>query len=265
MDETCSLEDAARVMGIGPIQALQIIDDHPDIFSDVDTHVNTSNVRVSVSSLQAFKRLYEDACSFKEIANRLGVSIKRIQKVKETPGTGFLERSFCSQQTCPESGKLMIQRKFPKKDAEEFIEYCETRSIFKFMQPSAKERTFTYAGLKKEDIICGSKAYRFKDAVEDGLNPQKYKYSDIAPGEYIGKLVFKIWGRTSTIHCCFILENDEFIRLTAFRPRATPWRGYTPQDGKVDFSEAGIEGTKYKITTGLTKRGLVSFLSATLF
>ena len=265
MDETCSLEDAARVMGIGPIQALQIIDDHADIFSDIDTNVNTSNVRVSVSSLQAFKRLYEDAYSFREIANRLGVSIKRIQKVKETPGTGFLERSFCSQQTCPESGKLLTQRKFPKKDAEEFIEYCETRSIFKFMQPSVKEKTFTYAGLKKEDIICGSKAYRFKDAVEDGLNPQKYKYSDIAPGEYIGKLVFKIWGRTSTIHCCFILENNEFIRLTAFRPRATPWRGYTPQDGKVDFSEAGIEGTRYKITTGLTKRGLVSFLSATLF
>jgi hypothetical protein len=100
--------------------------------------------------------------------------------------------------------------------------------------------------------------------VQDGLNPQKYKYSDIAPREYIGKLVFKIWGRKSIIQCFFVLENNELIRLTAFRPHATPWRGYTPQDGKVDFSEAGIEGTRYKITTGLTKRGIVSFVSATV-
>nr|WP_319491102.1 hypothetical protein [uncultured Desulfobacter sp.] len=263
MNETCSLEEAALVIGVGSIQVLQIIDTHADIFSEVDTSASMPNINVPVSSLQAFESLYTDAYSFSEIANRLGVSIKRIQKITSTPGTNFLGRSFCAQQTCPESGKLLIQRKFPKKDAEEFIEYCETRSIFKFMQPRVGEKTFTYAALKKEDVICGSKAYRFKDAVEDGLNPQKYKYSDIAPMEYIGKLVFKIWGRTSSIHCFFILETNELIRLTAFRPRATPWRGYTPQDGKVDFSEPGIEGTRYRITTGLTKREIVSFVSAT--
>lgn len=106
-----------------------------------------------------------------------------------------------------------------------------------------KVKAFTYATLKKEDIICASEAYRFKDAAQDGLNPQKYKSSDIAPGEYIGKLVFKVWGRRSIIQCFFVLENDEFIRLTAFRPHATPWRGYTPRDGKMDFSETSIEGT----------------------
>ena len=264
MSETCSLEDAALVLGVGSIQVLQIINNHADIFSEVDTRADTPNVRVPVSSLQAFKSLYKDAYSFNEIANRLGVSIKRIQKIKNTPGTNFLERSFCSQQTCPESGKLLIQRKFPKKDAEAFIAYCETRSIFKFMQPGVKEKVFTYTAIEKEDVVCASKAYRFKDAVQDGLNPQKYKYTDIAPMAYLGKLVFKIWGRKSIIQCFFVLENNELIRLTAFRPRATPWRGYTPQDGKVDFSEAGIEGTRYRITTGLTKRGFVSFLSATV-
>ncbi len=262
MKETCSLEDAAVVIGVGPNQVFKIIDNHPDIFSVVETKANTQNISVSVSSLQAFKSLYKDAYSFTEIANRLGVSIKRIQKVKSTPGTNFLERSFCSQQTCPKSGRPSIKRNFPKEDAEEFIEYCETRSIFKIMQPSVKVKAFTYATLKKEDIICASKAYRFKDAAQDGLNPQRYKSSDIAPGEYIGKLVFKVWGRKSIIQCFFVLENNEFIRLTAFRPHATPWRGYTPRDGKVDFSEAGIEGTQYKITTGLTERGVVSFLSA---
>jgi hypothetical protein len=261
MKETCSLEDAALVIGVGPNQVIQIIDNHPDIFSVVDTRA-TPNISVSVSSLQAFKRLYKEAYSFIEIANRLGVSIKRIQKVKSTPGTRFLERSFCSQQTCPKSGRPSVQRNFPRKDAEEFIKYCETRSIFKFMQPSVKVKAFTYATLVKEDIICASEAYRFKDAVQDGLNPQKYKSSDIAPGEYIGKLVFKVWGRKSIIQCFFVLKNDEFIRLTAFRPHATPWRGYTPRDGKLDFSEASIEGTRYKITTGLTERGTVSFLSA---
>lgn len=262
MKKICSLEDAALVIGVGPSQVLKIMDDHPGIFSGADTSANTPNTSVSVSSLQAFKNLYKDAYSFVEIANRLGVSIKRIQKVKSTPGISFLERSFCSQQTCSKSGRPSIQRIFPKKDAEDFIEYCETRSIFKFMQPSVKVKAFTYATLEKEDIICACKAYRFKDAVQDGLNPQKYESSDIDPGEYIGKLVFKVWGRRSIIQCFFVLENDAFIRLTAFRPQATPWRGYTPRDGKVDFSEAGIEGTRFRITTGLTERGVVTFLSA---
>jgi hypothetical protein len=259
MKETCSLEDAALVIGVGPNQVLKIIDNHPDIFSVVDTR---ASINVSVSSLQAFKSLYKDAYSFIEIANRLGVSKKRIQKVKSTPGTRFLERSFCSQKTCPKSGRPSVQRNFPRVDAEEFIEYCEARSIFEFMQASVKIKSFTYATLKKEDIICASKAYRFKDAAQDGFNPQKYKSSDIVPGEYIGKLVFKVWGGITIIQCFFVLKNNEFIRLSAFRPHATPWRGYTPRDGKVDFSEASIEGTRYKITTGLTERGVVSFLSA---
>lgn len=262
MKKTCSLEDAALEIGVGPNQILKIMDNHPDIFSGVETSAITPNISVSVSSLQAFRNLYKDAYSFIEIANRLGVSIKRVQKVQSTPGTRFLERSFCSQQTCPKSGRPSVQRNFPREDAEEFIEYCETRAIFKFMQPSVKVKAFTYATLEKEDIICASKAYRFKDATQDGLNPQKYKSSDIAPGEYIGKLVFKVWGKKSIIQCFFVLENDDFIRLTAFRPHATPWRGYTPRDGKVDFSEVGIEGTRYKITTDSTERGVVSFLSA---
>ena len=200
MQETCSLEDAALVIGVCPNQVLKIIDTHPDVFSLVDTRVNTPNISVSVSSLQAFKSLYKDAYSFIEIANRLGVSIKRIQKVKSTPGTRFLERSFCSQQTCLKSGRPSIQRNFHREDAEEFIEYCEARSIFKFMQPSVKVNAFTYATLKKEDIIFASQAYRFKDAAQDGLNTQKYT-SDIAPGEYIGKLVFKVWGEISIKGC----------------------------------------------------------------
>jgi len=262
MKETCSLENAALEIGVGPNQVLKIIDTHPDIFSGVDTRANTSNISVSVSSLQAFKKLYEDAYSFIQIAERLGVSIKRIQKVKTAPGTCFLGRSFCSQHTCPKSGRPSIKRNFPREDAEEFIEYCETRSIFKLMQPGVQVKEFTYDSLKKEDIVCASIAYRFKDATQDGLAPQKYRSSDITPGEYTGKLVFKVWGRKSIIQCFFVLENDEFIRLTAFRPHATPWRGYTPRDGRVDFSEAGIEGTRYKLTTGLTERGAISFLSA---
>ena len=262
MKESCSLEDAALAIGVGPHQVLKIMDTHPDIFSVADTSANTPNISVPISALQSFKRLYKDAYSFNEIANRLGVSIERIQKVQSTPGARFLERSFCSQQTCPKSGRPSIQRNFPKADAEEFIEYCETGSIFKFMQPGLRVSPFTYATLKKENIICASKAYRFRDAVQDGLNPQKYKSSDIDPGEYIGKLVFKVWGGISIIHCFFILNNNEFIRLSAFRPHATPWRGYTPRDGRVDFSQVRIEGKRYKLTTGLTQRGVVSFLSA---
>ncbi|MCG8684801.1 MAG: hypothetical protein MI892_08000 [Desulfobacterales bacterium] len=265
MKKTCSLEDAAFEIGVGPNQVLEIIDTHPEIFCGVDTKANTPNISVSVSSLEAFKALYKDAYSFIEIANRLGVSINRIQRVKSsTPDTNLLSRSFCCQQTCPKSGRPSAKRVFPKEDAEAFIEFCETRSIFKMMQPSLAAKEFTYATLKKEEFICASKAYRFKDAMQDGLNPSNYKSTNIAPGEYIGKLVFKVWGRKSAIQCFFVLSTDEFIRLTVFRPHATPWRGYTPKDGRVDFSKPGIEGTQYKITTGLTKRGVVSFLSATV-
>ena len=161
MKETCSLEDAALEIGVSPHQVLKIMDTHPDIFSGADTRANTPNISVSVSALQSFKRLYKDAYSFNEIATRLGVSIERIQKVQSTPGSCFLERSFCSRQTCPQSGRPSIQRNFPKKDAEAFIEYCETGSIFKFMQPGVRVSPFTYATLKKENIICASKAYRF--------------------------------------------------------------------------------------------------------
>ncbi len=262
MKGTCSLEDAALEVGVAPYHFSKIMENHPDVFPAVETGADLPNLRVSVSSLQAFKSLYKDAYSLTDIANRLGVSIKRLQKVKSTPGTSFLERSFCPRQTCRNSGRPSTKRIYPKEDAEEFIAYCESRSIFKFLQPIVNVKPFTYATLKREDFICASKAYQFKDAAQDGFNPQKYKSSDIVPGEHVGKLVFKVWGRRSTIHCFFVLENDELIRLTAFRSFTTPWRGYTPRDGKVDFSEPGIEGTRYGITTGLTERGRVSFLSA---
>ena len=130
------------------------------------------------------------------------------------------------------------------------------------MQSGIKIKSFTYATLNKDDIVCASKAYRFKDAVTDGLDPQRYASSDIEPGEYRGKLVFKVWGRRGVIQCFFILETDDCIRLSVFRPHSTPWRGYTPRDGRIDFSQAGIEGNAYMIKTGLTDRGAVSFLSA---
>ncbi|MCG8619508.1 MAG: hypothetical protein MI802_25080 [Desulfobacterales bacterium] len=262
MQESCSLTDAAREIGVGPNQILKIIEDHPEIFSGVDAGINLTDTHVSVASLQAFKQLYEDAYSFSDIAQRLGVSVKRIQKVKNTPGERFLARSFCAPQRCPKSGRPRARRKFPKTDAEDFIRYCEDRSIFKLMQSGVKVKAFNYASLNAEDILCASKAYRFKDAVTDGLDPQRYRSSEIEPGKYTGKLVFKVWGRRGVIQCFFILETDEFIRLSVFRPHATPWRGYTPRDGRIDFSEPGIEGTTYRIKTGLTDRGLVAFLSA---
>lgn len=262
MGETCSLEEAGFEIGVSPNHVLKIIIDHPGIFSGVDTRANPSGIQVPVSALQAFKRLYENGLSLADIADRLGVSAKRIQKVRQAPGVRLLERSFCCQQTCPVSGRPRARRKFPGEDAEKFIEYCETRGIFKVLQSSAEIRTFTYTALEKAAVVSASRAFRYKDAVRDGLNPQAYRSSDIAPGEYMGKLVFKVWGGRSRIQCFFVLENDDLIRLTAFRPHATPWRGYTPRDGRVDFSGTGIEGGRYRITTGLTRQGAVSFLSA---
>ena len=58
MKETCSLENAALVIGVGPNQVIQIIDNHPDIFSVVDTRA-TPNISVSVSSLRCCARWFK--------------------------------------------------------------------------------------------------------------------------------------------------------------------------------------------------------------
>ncbi|GEM_PF-1384127 len=262
--DTCSLEAAAQKIGVGSHKFLEIMNTHPDIFKGVDTTQSPGRINVSLSCLDAFEALYEDACPFSEIVGRLGVSVDRIQKVTAGTGPRFLSRSFSFQETCPTSGRPIVQRRFPRKDAEDFIEYCQTRGIFKFLEPSVRVTLFTYATMKKEELVSASKAYRYKDAVEDGFHPQRYKSSGIAPGTYVGKLAFKVWGGRSAIQCFFVLENDDCICLSAFRPHATPWRGFTPKDGRTDFSKPGIECTCYKLSTGITQSGGVSFLSASV-
>ena len=260
--DTCSLKTAAHRIGVGTHQLLEIIHTHPDIFVGVNTQSHPGSISVSLSCLNAFESLYEDACPFSEIVSRLGVSIKRIQKVTATPGTRFLSRSVSFQKICPTSGRPSVQRRFPREDAEAFIEYCQTRGIFKFLEPGIRVKEFTYTTMEKDNLVSAAKAFRYTDAVADGFQPQKHRSSGIDPGTYVGKLAFKVWGGRSMIQCFFVLENEDLICLKAFRPYATPWRGYTPKDGRTDFSRPGIECTSYELVTGLAQSGGVSFLSA---
>jgi hypothetical protein len=73
-------------------------------------------------------------------------------------------------------------------------------------------------------------------------------------GEWIGKLNAKSWGKSMSVICYFEdVSTGALHRLTAFRSRNNP-SIYTPRDGNVDFSEAGIEGRIYILNSGLSSK-----------
>lgn len=98
-----------------------------------------------------------------------------------------------------------------------------------------------------------------------GYPTAKESFSDCTPapeGTWIGKLKFKSWGKKTNLHCFF--ENyhtGELHSMSAFRSR-NGTRTYSPRDGLVDFSEAGIEGCSYELVTKVNSKGNTAWLSA---
>lgn len=85
-------------------------------------------------------------------------------------------------------------------------------------------------------------------------------YSIPEPGEFIAQLKFKIWGKYPCLHCFFTTDKGEKIKLAAFIDRET--EKYTARDLEIDFSEAGIEGTMYKLHVSKNSKGRPAWLSA---
>jgi len=78
-------------------------------------------------------------------------------------------------------------------------------------------------------------------------------------GEWKGKLIVKAWGKSVNVICFFEdIDSGEKYWLSAFRTQG----GYTPQDKKIDFSEAGIDGRVYLLETGLNSKGRPAWLRA---
>lgn len=97
------------------------------------------------------------------------------------------------------------------------------------------------------------RAYSYKSAVENGLNPRTYKVPD-EPMDAKAILEFKGYFRN-------IADGGKFV-LYAYDNAHD--RRYTPRDGVIDFSEAGIENGLYRIVTRKTRTGKTTWQSAAL-
>lgn len=107
------------------------------------------------------------------------------------------------------------------------------------------------------------RAYSFRAAINDGLEPRDYKYDDIPTGEYCGILDFKIWAKKGPgLHCYFTLDNGNKIKVTAFKNRGSDSNAYTARDGFFDLSQKGLEGTRFTLNIGVNSKGRTAFLSA---
>ena len=106
------------------------------------------------------------------------------------------------------------------------------------------------------------RAYSYKSAVENGLKPRTYKVPD-EPMDAEAILEFKVWGKSPCLGCYFrnIADGGKFV-LYAYDNAHN--RRYTPRDGVIDFSEAGIENGLYRIVTRKTRTGKTTWQSAAL-
>lgn len=88
--------------------------------------------------------------------------------------------------------------------------------------------------------------------------------ADFSPpiGQWTGRLLNKCWGKSVNLICFFedVATGEEY-RLSAFRNAE---KRYCPKDNVIDFSQPGIEGKNYLVTTGLNSKGNPAWLTASL-
>ncbi|WP_080398185.1 hypothetical protein [Burkholderia pseudomallei] len=110
------------------------------------------------------------------------------------------------------------------------------------------------------------RAWSYNAAIEAGLDPQSYAWSDSPEGTWAGRLDFKIWSnKTVTGHlvCYFTaLSDGRRYRLSAFRPGGSSRYQYTSKDGGIDFSQPDLDGQTFLLTIGRTTKGGASWLAA---
>lgn len=110
------------------------------------------------------------------------------------------------------------------------------------------------------------RAWSYNAAVEAGLDPQSYAWTDIPEGTWAARLDFKVWSnKTAAGHlvCYFTaLADGRRYRLSAFRSKQPSDRRYTPKDGGVDFSRSGLDGQTFQVTVGRTTKGSATWLAA---
>ncbi|MBT0725038.1 hypothetical protein HH682_11545 [Rosenbergiella sp. S61] len=102
-------------------------------------------------------------------------------------------------------------------------------------------------------------------ALQEGLEPESYDWKNIPEGVWRARLEFKIWSNKSRAGhlVCYMtyLEESRRYRLSAFRQGNGTTR-YTPKDGGIDFSEKGLEGHIFLVTTVSTSKGGSAWMAA---
>lgn len=117
----------------------------------------------------------------------------------------------------------------------------------------------------KAKTIGGSDGRALTTAERYDLADELDPYEFIPPaGEWVGRLNAKSWGKSMSVICYFEdVSTGALYRLTAFRSRNNR-AIYTPRDENIDFSEAGIEGRIYNLTSGLNSKEMPCWYSASL-
>ena len=105
------------------------------------------------------------------------------------------------------------------------------------------------------------RAYSYKDAVELGLELEKYLFAkEEMTVEAI--LHFKVWGKKRNVQCFFQdIRTGALFILSAFSGSN---QQYTPRDKGIDFSEPDIENSLYRISTASNSKGRIVWESAIL-
>lgn len=98
-------------------------------------------------------------------------------------------------------------------------------------------------------------------ALEAGYEPRLYPFDQVAPGEYIAVLDFKIWAKkTMGIACYFTSQADgTFFQLTVYRRQSD--HQYKLNGCDIDFTTCPT-GVAYSVTVILNGKGHISFNDA---
>lgn len=110
------------------------------------------------------------------------------------------------------------------------------------------------------------RAWSYKGAIDAGFEPQSYSWKDVPTGTWVARLDFKAWSNMTAAGClgCYFtsLADGRRYQLSAFRPKRSTSRRYSPTDDGIDFSQPGLDGQIFLLEVGRSANGRTKWLSA---
>lgn len=97
-----------------------------------------------------------------------------------------------------------------------------------------------------------STAVGYNDAEYD---PRLFSY-DVSPGTYEVIFMQGVWGKSTNLFCCFMIDEETAIKLSTFARQ-----DYQPTQSGPNMRYAR-KGERYRIEVGQSKTGKPTFLKA---